>query len=135
MSLNWVFGSAPIRSVPSGIGRIDGVNGMGQIYELRTYVTEPGRMNVLLDRFRNHTVDLFVRHGMTSIGYWVMTEHPDTLVYVLSHDDAPSAAASWAAFRADPEWLKVRAESEKDGPVVQSVTSSFLEPTDFSALG
>ena len=107
---------------------------MTKIYELRTYVTEPGRMSVLLDRFRNHTVDLFVRHKMTSIGYWVMTEHPDTLVYVLSHDDAPSAAASWAAFRSDPEWLKVRADSEEDGPVVQSVISSFLEPTDFSAL-
>jgi NIPSNAP len=133
--MNWVFGSAPIGSVPSGIGRNDGVNGMAQIYELRTYVTEPGRMNVLLDRFRNHTVDLFARHGMTSIGYWVVAEHPGTLVYLLSHDDPRSAAASWEAFRADLEWQMVKAESEKDGPVVQSVTSSFLEPTDFSALG
>ena len=80
--------SAQIGSVPSGIGRNDGVDGMGKIYELRTYVTEPGRMNVLLDRFRNHTVDLFARHGMTSIGYWVVAEHPGTLVYLLSHDDA-----------------------------------------------
>ena len=133
--MNWVCGSAPIGSVPSGIGRNDGVNGMAQIYELRTYVTEPGRMNVLLDRFRNHTVDLFARHGMTSIGYWVVAEHPGTLVYLLSHDDPRSAAASWEAFRADLEWQMVKAESEKDGPVVQSVTSSFLEPTDFSALG
>jgi hypothetical protein len=107
---------------------------MGKMYELRTYVTEPGRMSALLDRFRNHTLELFVRHGMTSIGYWVMTEHPDTLVYLLSHDDATSAAASWEAFRSDPEWVKAKADSEKDGPVVQSVISSFLEPTDFSAL-
>ncbi len=108
---------------------------MGKMYELRTYVTEPGRMNVLLDRFRNHTVGLFARHGMTSIGYWVEVENPGTLVYLLSHDDAQCAAASWEAFRSDPEWQLVKAESEKDGPVVQSVTSSFLEPTDFSALG
>jgi hypothetical protein len=107
---------------------------MAKIYELRTYVTESGRMSALLDRFRNHTLDLFVRHGMTSVGYWVMPEHPDTLVYLLSHDDAASAASSWATFRSDPEWLQVRADSEKDGPVVQSVISSFLEPTDFSAL-
>jgi len=107
---------------------------MGKIYELRTYVTEPGRMNVLLDRFRNHTVDLFARHGMTSIGYWVAIEQPGTLVYLLSHDNPPAAAASWEAFRSDPEWQMVKAESEKDGPVVQSVTSVFLEPTDFSAL-
>lgn len=108
---------------------------MGKMYELRTYVAERGRMNVLLDRFRNHTVDLFARHGMTSIGYWVVTEQPDTLVYLLSHDDAQTAAVSWEAFRSDPEWQSVRAGSEKDGPVVRSVTSSFLEPTDFSALG
>jgi len=105
-----------------------------QIYELRTYVSEPGRMDVLLDRFRNHTVELFARHGMTSIGYWIVAEQQGTLVYLLSHHDAETAAASWEAFRSDPEWQMVRAESEKDGPVVQSVTSILLEPTDFSAL-
>lgn len=107
---------------------------MGKIYELRTYVAEPGRLPVLLERFRSHTVDLFVRHGMKNIGYWVVAESPDTLVYLLSHDDAQTAAASWEAFRADPEWHAVRAESEKDGPVVRSVTSTMLDPTDFSAL-
>ena len=107
---------------------------MAQIYELRTYVAEPGRIDVLLDRFRNHTLELFARHGITSIGYWVEVEHPETLVYLLSHADPQSASASWEAFRSDPEWVAVKAESEKDGPVVRSVTSVYLEPTDFSAL-
>ncbi len=107
---------------------------MAQTYELRTYVAEPGRMEVLLARFRNHTVELFARHGMTSVGYWVEAEHPDTLVYLLVHADRRSATASWDAFRADPEWVMVKSESEKDGPVVRSVTSSLLEPTDFSPL-
>ena len=107
---------------------------MAQIYELRTYVAEPGRIDVLLDRFRNHTVELFARHGMTNIGYWVETEHPETLIYVLAHADPQSATASWESFRSDPEWVEVKAESEKDGPVVRSVTSAFLEPTDFSVL-
>jgi hypothetical protein len=108
---------------------------MGRIYELRTYVAESGRMNVLLDRFRNHTVDLFARHGMTSIGYWLAAEQQDTLIYLLAHEDPEAAAASWAGFRSDPEWQAVKSESEKDGPVVQSVTSTILEPTDFSLLG
>ena len=107
---------------------------MAQIYELRTYVAEPGRMDVLLARFRNHTVELFARHGMTNIGYWIECERPDTLVYLLAHADRRSATASWEAFRSDPEWVRVKSESEKDGPVVQSVTSTFLEPTDFSPL-
>ncbi|MBI4899031.1 MAG: NIPSNAP family protein [Actinobacteria bacterium] len=107
---------------------------MARIYELRTYVTEPGRMDVLLDRFRHHTMALFARHGMTSIGYWVVAKDPGTLVYLLAHDDPRAAAESWKAFRADPQWHAVKAESEKDGPVVRSVTSSLLEPTDFSPL-
>lgn len=107
---------------------------MAQIYELRTYVTEPGRMDALTARFRNHTLELFTRHGMTNIGYWVQTDDPDVLTYLLAHADQASAEASWAAFRSDPEWHAVRAESELDGPVVRSVTSTYLQPTDFSAL-
>ena len=107
---------------------------MAQIYELRTYVAEPGRMDVLLARFRNHTVELFARHGMTNIGYWVDAEHPDILIYLLGHADRGSATASWEAFRADPEWVRVKAESEQDGPVVRSIASAFLEPADFSPL-
>ena len=72
--------------------------------------------------------------GRASIGYWIPTEHPDTLIYLLAHTDAEAAAASWDAFRSDPEWKAAKAESEQDGPVVLSITSSFLEPTDFSEL-
>lgn len=107
---------------------------MTRIYELRTYVAEPGRIDALQARFRDHTVALFDRHGITSIGYWVEAENPETLVYLLAHADHSSATASWDAFRADPEWQAVKAASEKDGPVVRSITSTFLEPTDFSAL-
>lgn len=107
---------------------------MAQIYELRTYTAEPGRLDALLARFRNHTVGLFARHGMTNIGYWVPTDQPDTLVYLLAHASPQTAAASWDAFKADPEWQAVRAVSEEDGPIVRSITSVFLEPTDFSAL-
>ncbi|HEX2858525.1 MAG TPA: NIPSNAP family protein [Propionibacteriaceae bacterium] len=107
---------------------------MTQIYELRTYVTEPGRMDALLARFRDHTMGLFERHGMTNVGYWVEASQPDTLVYLLAHADPQTAAASWEAFRADPEWVAVKAGSEAQGPVVRSVTSAFLEPTDFSPL-
>ena len=40
----------------------------------------------------------------------------------------------WAKFRADPAWRKVRAETEKDGPIIANINSVFLRPTDFSAL-
>ena len=34
----------------------------------------------------------------------------------------------------DPEWLAKRAETEKDGQIVASITSMFLQPTSFSAV-
>jgi NIPSNAP len=41
---------------------------------------------------------------------------------------------SWAAFEADPEWQRVRAEANKDGPVLANIDVVFLKPTSFSAL-
>ena len=35
---------------------------------------------------------------------------------------------------ADPEWLAKRAETERDGPIVASVSNSILEPTAFSSV-
>jgi hypothetical protein len=108
-----------------------------KVYELRTYYTEPGRLPALLARFRNHTTKLFEKHGIRNIGYWVPADAPgseNTLIYVLEHKSRDAAKKSWDAFRADPEWLKVRTESEKDGKIVQKVESVYMNGTDFSAL-
>lgn len=108
-----------------------------RLFEIRTYTTEPGRLDALHARFRNHTTRLFEKHGMTNIGYWTPTDEPrskDTLVYVLAHDDADAAKKSWEGFRNDPDWHKVRAASEADGPIVKKVESVFLNPTDYSAI-
>ena len=48
------------------------VQAQGQkVYELRTYTTLPGRLPALLNRFGGGEIDLFIKHGMTSVGYWV----------------------------------------------------------------
>ncbi|MBI4888973.1 MAG: NIPSNAP family protein [Acidobacteria bacterium] len=107
------------------------------IYELRTYHCEPGKLPNLLARFRNHTTKLFEKHGMTNIGYWVPAEgeaHENTLVYIIAHKDAEAAKKSWAGFRADAEWVKVRTESEASGKIVSKVESVYMNPTDFSKL-
>src|SRR4051812_43684168 len=102
----------------------------GHLFELRTYTPVPGRLDALLARFRDHTDRLFGRHGMTSLGYWVPAEEPrDRLVYILAFPSREAADASWAAFRADPEWQRVRQESEADGPIVEKIDSLFLVPT------
>jgi NIPSNAP len=109
-----------------------------RVYELRTYHAAPGKLEALLARFRDHTTALFDRHGMAQFGYWVPTEKKDgageTLIYILIHKDRSSWAESFKAFRADPEWVKVKADSEANGSLTLDggVKSQLMVPTDFS---
>jgi hypothetical protein len=108
-----------------------------KVYEMRTYTTAEGKLDALNARFRNHTRAIFERHGMKNVGYWVPAEGPlagKTLIYILEHQSREAATKSWAAFRADPEWTKVKAESEAAGPIVAKVESVFLTAVDYSAI-
>jgi hypothetical protein len=74
---------------------------------------------------------------MTNIGYWQPSDAPlakDTLIYIVVHPSREAAKKAWDAFRSDPVWQKVRAESEAGGPIVKKVESVFLEATDYSPL-
>jgi hypothetical protein len=56
------------------------------------------------------------------------------LIYILAFESLEQRQQAWAGFRADPEWHKVRDESEKDGPIVARVMNTILKPTDYSPL-
>ena len=111
-----------------------------RVFELRTYTTTPGNLGRLQARFRDHTVALFEKHGMTNLFYWTpMADQKNadsTLVYLLAHKDADAAKASFTAFRADPAWVAAKDASEKEGggslTVPDGVKSEFLKATDFS---
>jgi hypothetical protein len=108
-----------------------------RLFEIRTYTTEPGKLDALNARFRDHTTKLFEKHGMTNVGYWTPADGPrsqDTLIYVLAHDNVEAAKKSWEGFRSDPEWIKARTASEAAGPIVRKVESVYLNPTDYSAI-
>jgi len=106
------------------------------IYELRIYRTLPGRLPNLLARFRNHTIRIWERHGIRQAGFWttLVGESANDLTYLLAWESLAEREKKWAAFAADPEWLQVRAESEKDGPINANVMNAFLAPTDFSSV-
>ena len=108
-----------------------------RVYELRTYTCNEGKLEALKARFRDHTIAIFKRHNMESIGYWVPQDperSKNTLIYIIAHTSREAAAKNWADFRADPEWQKVQKESEAAGPIVQKTESVYMSPTDFSQL-
>ena len=108
-----------------------------RVFELRTYTTPPGKLPLLHRRFREHTMELFARHGMTNVAYWTPEDsmlRDNTLVYLLAYPSRQAARDSWAAFSADTEWQRVRTESEANGKIVEKVASLFLDPTDFSTM-
>ena len=109
----------------------------GKVYELRVYHTNPGKLEALHARFRDHTCKLFQRHGIELIGFWTPIQGAEancTLYYLVAFSSAEAQKKAWLAFRDDPEWKKAKAESEKDGVLVKKVDSTSLKATDYSPL-
>jgi hypothetical protein len=110
------------------------MNAENRVFEMRTYTCNPGKLDNLMTRFRDHTTRLFEKHGMTNIGYWVPKDIPHTLVYILAYPSREAATKSWKDFSSDPEWQKARTESEASGKIVDHVVSVFMDPADFSKI-
>ncbi len=109
--------------------------GSTKVYELRIYHAAPGKMESLVARFRDYTDKLFAKHGLRSVAYWSAMDEPaksSTFVYILEHPSREAAAANWKAFQDDPEWKAVKAKSEENGKLVDSIDSTYLTLTDFS---
>lgn len=108
------------------------------VYELRVYHLYPGKLPLIVDRFRKKEVAIFERLGMHKVAFFTPTgedanhETADTLIYILRHDSREAAAAAWAKFRVDPEWIALKAETEKDGPFNIKNDITFMRLTDFS---
>ena len=106
-----------------------------KVYELRIYHAAPGKLELLVARFRDHTDKIFARHGIRSLAYWRALDEPSkssTFYYILEHPSREAAAANWKAFQDDPEWKAVKAKSEENGKLVENIDSTFLTLTDFS---
>ena len=106
------------------------------IHELRIYYCVPGRLPALHARFENTTLKIWERHGIRQAGFWTVLvgEHNQALYYLLEWESMAEREQRWNAFMADPEWLAARAESEKDGPIVEHISNQFLAPTPYSSV-
>jgi hypothetical protein len=106
------------------------------IYELRVYHCVPGRLPALLKRFETITLGLWEKHGIKQAGFWTVLigESNQDLYYLVQWESLAEREKKWNAFQADPEWHAKRAETERDGPIVASLSNSFLQPTPFSSV-
>src|SRR6056297_534333 len=105
------------------------------VYELRTYTTHEGKLDDLHTRFEDHTMALFVKHGMTNIMYWSPRDDKlseNTLIYLLSHQSRGAADKSWDGLVNDEEWQQVYEASRADGPIVERVESVVMTKTPYS---
>ena len=110
-----------------------------RVFEMRTYYAAPGKMKALHARFRDHTCKLFKKHGMELVGFWSPIDAKDAeekMVYILAYPSKEAAEKSWVAFRADPDWIKAKADSEANGPLTipNGVDSTFMKATDYSKI-
>ena len=105
------------------------------IYELRSYEVVPGRMPALNARFQNHTLGFFEKHGIKVIGFWeAIIGQSNVLHYIVAFDDLAHRERAWATFQADEGWIKVRADSEKDGPIVAKVRNEIWRASGYSPM-
>lgn len=102
-----------------------------RVFELRTYTTAEGRLDALNARFRDHTMRLFEKHGITNVAYWVPQDTPNTLIYVIAHPSREAAKVNFSAFGKDPDWARIAQESGVGRVTVESV---FMNATDYSPL-
>ena len=105
-----------------------------RVFEMRVYYAAPGKLEALNARFRDHTIKLFEKNGITNIGYWVPegTNPEGKLVYVIAYPSREESKKRWQAFLNDPEWKKAYAASEKEGRLVAKLESHFMAATDYS---
>jgi hypothetical protein len=106
------------------------------IHELRVYRCMPSRLPDLSKRFETVTLRLWERHGIRPVGFWttLVGESNQELTYMLEWKDLAERERIWAAFMSDQEWIKARAESEKNGPIVANIHNKLLAPTAYSRL-
>ena len=106
------------------------------IHELRVYHCVPGRLPALLNRFETITLELWQRHGIRQAGFWTVLvgDSNQDLYYLLEWSSLAEREQKWTAFQADPEWLAARAETEKDGQIIASISNLILQPTAFSSV-
>jgi hypothetical protein len=109
-----------------------------RIFELRVYHSPTVKqLRALHQRFENSEVKLFHRSGIHPVLYTstVFGANMPNLTYLIPFENLAAREKAWAAFAADPEWVKVRQESvEKFGQISSISNMSLYKATAYSPI-
>lgn len=103
--------------------------GAPRIFELRTYHSPTARQWKLLhERFAGPEIKIFKRVGVDPLFYSSTVFGPNrpNLTYLIPFDSLAAREKAWTAFGADPEWVRVRAESIAKGGQISAVSDISL---------
>jgi hypothetical protein len=108
------------------------------LYELREYTVVPGKLPALIKRFTDHTLRLFEKNGIDVV-FISHTEFGENsigeVVYVVRWQSYQQLEEAWSRFLADPEWVQVKKDSERDGPLNSAVRRRLLNTRPFGVGG
>lgn len=102
------------------------------LYELRIYHIYKDRMEAIHERFSEHTLELFKKHGMRTVDFWEDADGKNKIYYILEHQDRVSRDINFTHFMNDPDWIEVKGLSELDGPIVEKIDNFFMERVPYS---
>jgi hypothetical protein len=99
-------------------------------YELRLYEVVQGRMADMHARMRDHLSALFARHGVNVAGRWSALSGPrlPLFVYLMAWRDWNARETAWGGFYSDPEWPRVRAQTNAGSEMVGQYDILMLKP-------
>jgi hypothetical protein len=107
-------------------------------FELRTYHSPTmAQLIALHQRFAGPEQRVFHRSGIFPLFYssTVIGANMPNLTYLIPFDSLAAREKAWAAFSADPEWIKARQESiDKSGQIVSVSDIAIYRATPYSPI-
>jgi hypothetical protein len=107
-------------------------------FELRTYhAPTMAQLIALHQRFAGPEVRVFHRSGIFPLFYasTLIGANMPNLTYLIPFDSLAAREKAWAAFNADPEWIKARQDSiDKSGQIVSVSDIAIYRATPYSPI-
>lgn len=104
------------------------------LHELRIYRAMPNKLPELHKRFQEHTIRILAKHGIRATGFWTVLigESSQDVYWMIEWSSLAEREQKWGALSRDPEWIQIKAQTEKEGPLLEYQKNMILMPTPYS---